>query len=973
MAARLVERDKQLHTLNELLGSARRGRGRVAVISGGVASGKTTLLENFTEEAIASGALVLEAAGSRAERYLPFGNLRRILDSVAPLSPEIHGYVTELLDRVTANATATAVAATDAPAGPDAPGTSGTPGTSDAERALDEAKRILPSVSTALLRLAHDRTLIITVDDVHHGDELSLHFLLSLARRVRQASVMIVLTETVPLRSAQLAFQAELQRQPNCTSVRLPLLTTSGTASLLADHFSASTAQRLSAECQETTGGNPLLVGALLEDGLTALGDSEPLKRLDPADAYERAVLDCLHRGDPELLTVARGIAVLGDSDSAVLLSRIVDLHIKGTEQALRDLRRCGLLHRGAFRDAAARTAVLEATPPAALSALHLRAAKLLHQDGAAAVDVARHLLAARKNVEDWAIPVLQEAAEYALVDDEHEFALHCGELAVLSCPEGPRHAALKSRLVSIVWRSNPAAAEGHLRQLSRELATGRLADRDLVQAVSCLSWVGEARCAGEAVLRLRTSDRVPAYDPRTLAAAQSWLTIVSPPLTSLFSTVAPPQTTLSQTACTPSAAGLNTIPYDMADNAYAHAADAMRTALRGGQAEAAVSEATRVLQRYHLSDRTLQPLIFALLAVVYAGRLDLALAWCERLLGERSARNAPTWQAALGVVRAEIALRQGDLPGAATRARTALSRISLQSWGVGIALPLAVLVEAELQMGNEEEASSLLDQPVPEAMFATLAGLHYLRARGRCHLATGRYHAALRDFLTCGEMMESWGMDAVELVPWRLDAAEAWLALGSPGRAREYAEQQKQREAGPAGSRPRGSLLLLLARTSTDLKYRLKRLTEAVETLEEGEDRLQLAMALGELGRAYRALGDFNRARMLVRKAWHVAKSCGAEPLCRQFMPGQGDTEPPSPSGRETEPPKEAEVLSEAEARVALLAARGHTNREIATKLYVTVSTVEQHLTRIYRKLKVKRRRDLPARLSDLSLPGIA
>ncbi|MFI2214261.1 AAA family ATPase [Streptomyces sp. NPDC020141] len=948
MAARLVEREKQLDTLKELLGSARRGRGRVAVISGSVASGKTSLLESFTEQAIGAGALVLEAAGSRAERYLPFGNLRRILDSVASVSPEVYGQVTEALDGVTAA------------------------GTPDTESALDEAKRILPAVATALLRLAQDRTLVITVDDVHHGDELSLHFLLSLARRVRQASVLIVLTETVPLRSAQLAFQAELQRQPNCTSVRLPLLTAEGTAAILADHFSPSTAQRLSDECHQTTGGSPLLVRALLEDGLTALRDSEPLKRIDPADAFERAVLDCLHRGDPELLTVARGIAVLGDSDSAVLLSRIVDLHIKGTEQALRDLRRCGLLHHGAFRDTTARTAVLEATPPAALSALHLRAAKLLHQEGASAVDVARHLLAARKNVEDWAIPVLQEAAEYALVDDDHELALRCGELAVHSCPEGPRHAALKSRLVSIVWRSNPAAAEGHLRQLSRELDRGRLADRDLVQAVSCLSWVGEARGAGEAVLRLRTADRVPSYDPKTLAAAQSWLTIVSPPLTSMFTAVGPPEAP----AAAPAAAfpaGLATVPYDMADNAYAHAADAMRTALRGGQTEAAVSEATRVLQRYHLSDRTLQPLTFALLAVVYAGRLDLALAWCERLLGERSARSAPTWQAALGVVRAEIALRQGDLPGAATRARTALSRISLQSWGVGIALPLAILVEAELQMGNEEEAASLLDQPVPEAMFATLVGLHYLRARGRCHLATGRYHAALRDFLTCGEMMESWGMDAVELVPWRLDAAEAWLALGSPGRAREYAEQQKQREAGPAGSRPRGSLLLVLARTSGDLKYRLKRLTEAVETLEEGEDRLQFAVALGELGRAYRALGDFNRARMLVRKAWHVAKSCGAEPLCRQFMPGQGDSEGPFSGGRETEQPSEAEVLSEAEARVALLAARGHTNREIATKLYVTVSTVEQHLTRIYRKLKVKRRRDLPARLSDLSLPGIA
>ncbi|MDQ0841406.1 LuxR family transcriptional regulator [Streptomyces sp. V1I6] len=956
MAARLVEREKQLETLKELLGSAMRGRGRVAVINGAVAGGKTSLLERFTEEAISAGALVLEAAGSRAERYLPFGILRRILDNAAPLSPDVHAYATELLDRVSAE-------------------------TTDAEGAVEASMRVLPHVSTALLRIARNRTVVIAVDDVHHGDELSLAFLLCLARRVRQAGVLIVLTEAVRLRPAQLAFHAELRRQPSCTSLRLPLLTTDGTARVLADHFSPSAAQRLSAECQETTGGNPLLVRALVDDGLTALGDSEPFQRLAPAETFERAVLDCLHRGDPELLTVARGVAVLGEACSAVLLSRIVDLHVKATEQALQDLSRCAVLHNGSFRDPAARTAVLEATPPGALSALHLRAARLLHQEGAAALDVARHLLAARKNVEDWAIPVLQEAAEYALVECEYELALRCGELAVASCTEGPRHAALKSRLVSIVWRSSPAAAEGHLRQLSRELAAGRLADRDLIHAVSCLVWMGESRGASEAVLQLQktgskaeAAGRAPAYDPSTLAAAQSWLSMVSPPVRDIFDAVEPPRTTLSGAPGALPVAGLETVPYDMPDNAYVQAADAVRTALRGGtQADAAVSEATQVLQRYHLSDRTLQPLVFALLAVVYAGRLDLALAWCDRLLGECSARNAPTWQAALGVVRAEISLRQGDLPGAAAQARHAMSRISLQSWGVGIALPLAILIESEIHMGNHEEAMSLLEQPVPEAMFDTLSGLHYLRARGRCRLATGRYHAALRDFLNCGELMQAWGVDAAELVPWRLDAAEAWLALGNPARAKEYTDQQKQRETGPVGSRTRGFLLLALARTGGDLRFRLMRLTEAVETLEQGEDRLQLAVALGELGRGYRALGDFNRARMLVRKAWHVAKSCGAEPLCRQFMPGQGDGEAGAPGGREPELPSEVEVLSEAEARVALLAARGHTNREIATKLYVTVSTVEQHLTRIYRKLKVKRRRDLPARLSDVSLPGIA
>ncbi|MFE2022825.1 helix-turn-helix transcriptional regulator [Streptomyces sp. NPDC059499] len=55
---------------------------------------------------------------------------------------------------------------------------------------------------------------------------------------------------------------------------------------------------------------------------------------------------------------------------------------------------------------------------------------------------------------------------------------------------------------------------------------------------------------------------------------------------------------------------------------------------------------------------------------------------------------------------------------------------------------------------------------------------------------------------------------------------------------------------------------------------------------------------------------------------------------------------------------------LTDSERRVASLAVLGYTNREIAVKLYVTASTVEQHLTRVYRKLKIRRRKDLPADL---------
>jgi DNA-binding NarL/FixJ family response regulator len=50
------------------------------------------------------------------------------------------------------------------------------------------------------------------------------------------------------------------------------------------------------------------------------------------------------------------------------------------------------------------------------------------------------------------------------------------------------------------------------------------------------------------------------------------------------------------------------------------------------------------------------------------------------------------------------------------------------------------------------------------------------------------------------------------------------------------------------------------------------------------------------------------------------------------------------------------SDELTESERRVAELAARGRTNREIAAELFMGVSTVEAHLSRVYRKLGVRR-----------------
>lgn len=53
--------------------------------------------------------------------------------------------------------------------------------------------------------------------------------------------------------------------------------------------------------------------------------------------------------------------------------------------------------------------------------------------------------------------------------------------------------------------------------------------------------------------------------------------------------------------------------------------------------------------------------------------------------------------------------------------------------------------------------------------------------------------------------------------------------------------------------------------------------------------------------------------------------------------------------------------ALTPGEQRVSDLATEGMSNPEIAARLCITRSAVEYHLTRIYQKLGISSRRDLP------------
>jgi DNA-binding CsgD family transcriptional regulator len=369
-------------------------------------------------------------------------------------------------------------------------------------------------------------------------------------------------------------------------------------------------------------------------------------------------------------------------------------------------------------------------------------------------------------------------------------------------------------------------------------------------------------------------------------------------------------------------------------------------------------AQAEQSLHNSNLLDRSVSACVVpAVLALIYAGLLDPVQNAVTRLLEDATTTDLPGWAAVLHGLLGLIAMRRGELDVAVDHSSAALTPATQRPMDTHASLALATLAEAHTAIGNHDEAAAYFTFPIPPALFQTRSGLHYQYARGRHHLAAGRRYAALADFTACGEQMQQWSLDTANLAPWRIGAAEAWLALGQQQKAAALLEEQLA-VRGLGAARTHGMALRTLAATREQCD-RVGVLDRSARLLQASGDRYQLALSLADLSRAYRGVGDKDKARSAALRARRMAKVCHADTLCEALM-ATGPVEASWSAARE----RSIDRLSKSEQRVAALAARGLTNREIAEELFVTVSTVEQHLTRVYKKMDVRSREDLPAKL---------
>jgi DNA-binding CsgD family transcriptional regulator/predicted negative regulator of RcsB-dependent stress response len=911
-SARLLDRDRELGEILECLEAARSGTGLALVVEGPGGIGKTELLLAAGREARERDMCVVSARGAELEREFAFGVVRQLFEA------RVHGPGGAKLMDGAATLCAPVFELTE-------------PGEED-ERSF----AVLHGLYWLCASIAEQAPLLVLVDDAHWSDPPSLAFLAYLARRVDDLRVAVA----VASRPGVEEIDEGLVGQAGAVLVRPAPLTKAAVGALLVADTGEDPDEAFVDACLTATEGNPFLVGELVRElGERGIGssaeDAERVRELGPRTVARR-LLARLGRASSFSVEVVRAVAEvrriarlaeLSPEDVTATLDALVAAELLAGERPIN------------FVHPIARSAIYAAIPAGERARLHAVAAALLREEGAPAERIASHLLLTEPAGDRASIDFMVAAARGALARGAPSSAASYLRRALAEPPGRDERPALLAELGSAESLVGDARAIGHLRealQASRDSGLRRAAALALARFLVLSGETGRAASIFEAAA----------------TGPERW------------------ELRLEASAVSAGVGDVNTAPLmrerieqlraraerDADVPPVVFAALAIADAQTNRPAEQAAELARRAIagsQRRGLGWAT--GLVAVFTALLFSECYDEASELVEEGFEIVRARGSEVHFAMCSAMRSCLGLRRGALADAEEDARAALIAAPHQAHGFYGMFALASLLESLVECGRVEEAEGeLLRIGVPRRPSAATYGA-LIHARGRLRLAQGRVDDALDDFQVAGRHFLRGDCTTPSAAPWRSGAALAQLALGR----REAAQALTEEEVDCASQlgAPRALGLALRAHgLVTGGEGGLARLEASVRVLESSQASLERARSLADLGAALRRCGRRADAREPLRRALDLATRCGADPLSQR-----AETELRASGARQRQAALSGpHSLTVSERRVAAMAAEGSTNREIAQALFVSLRTVETHLTHAFQKLGIDSRTKL-------------
>ncbi|HEX9824947.1 MAG TPA: AAA family ATPase [Actinomycetota bacterium] len=342
-----------------------------------------------------------------------------------------------------------------------------------------------------------------------------------------------------------------------------------------------------------------------------------------------------------------------------------------------------------------------------------------------------------------------------------------------------------------------------------------------------------------------------------------------------------------------------------------------------------------------------------AAVRLTWRGEVDAARSILTELLELTDARGESWAYIVISLHLCELALRAGDLD-AATRFVEEWRQSAERDLFVGPTFERCHALLAACR-GQPEEAQRWGSKALAgaEATGATWQLLETQRALGLAALFALQHADAVAHLLPVWDHAEREGIGDPGAFPVAPDLVEALVTLDELDRASEITErlgQLAEDQEHPWGLATAARCAALIALTAEAFDE------EAAGALEAAAERygtlglrFDRARSLLSLGRAQRRRRKWGGARRSLEGAAEGFDAIGAGGWAEQAR-----AELARVGGRRGQ---SAGVLTEAERRAAELAAEGLSNKEIARALFVTVRTVEVHLSRAYAKLGIQSR----------------